>query len=224
MKTDIQCVGFILDGNRRWAKEKGLPTFEGHRRGSDKLHDVVAWTKDVGIPHVVVYAFSTENWNRSEQEVVYLMKLVEVATKKWRKDAVENDIRIKIAGDTAALPETVQQAVEKLEKETKNMSSLTLTICLSYGGRLELVHAAQEASKEGEVTEEAIRKHLWTGDMPDPDIIIRTGGEKRLSNFLTWQSVYSELFFVDAYWPDFSKEIFHGIIDEYGSRERRRGK
>jgi undecaprenyl diphosphate synthase len=213
----------IMDGNRRWAKERGLPTLEGHKRGYEKLTEVVQWMQHAQIPHLVVYAFSTENWNRAEKEVRYLMKLFRKALDEWLVKAVEQKVRVRIAGERERFTPELQEAMQELERETRDFNEHTLTLCLSYGGRAELVHAAREASKEAEITEESLARNLWTKDMPDPDILIRTGGERRLSNFLPWQSTYSELFFVDTYWPDFSEDEFGAIIDDYNSRQRRFG-
>jgi undecaprenyl diphosphate synthase len=219
------CIGIILDGNRRWAKEKNLPTLEGHRKGMDKLVDTVRWVRDRGTKHLVVYAFSTENWNRSEEEVSYLMNMVKEAAEKELSKLSEENVRVRFVGQRDRLDLTVRKAVEKTEEESKNNTALTLWVCLSYGGRPEIVNAAKSISESGEeITEESFKKHLWTAGMPDPDIIVRTGGEKRLSNFLLWQGAYAEIFFVDPYWPDFSEKILEAILIEFGARERRHGK
>lgn len=219
-----KCLGIILDGNRRWAKEKGLPKLEGHRKGADRLVECARWVRDRGIGHLAVYAFSTENWNRAEEEVAYLMNLfLEIAEKGLRELSKEN-IRIRFIGSRDQLPEKLADAMVRLEKEGEK-NSFTLWICLSYGGRAEIVAAATKAAASGHpITEESLRSHFWSAEMPDPDIIVRTGGEKRLSNFLTWQSVYSELFFIDPKWPDFSEQDLDSIIEEFSIRERRRGK
>ncbi|MGB3922283.1 MAG: polyprenyl diphosphate synthase [Minisyncoccia bacterium] len=230
------CIGIILDGNRRWAKENNLPSLEGHRRGVEKLKEAALWVRDRGIRHLVVYAFSTENWNRSEEEVNYLLKLFRTVVDEFFGELAKENIRVRFAGERARPTERgqsfgrekfgkeIQDAMQRVEEVSKNNTALTLWACFSYGGRAEIVSAANSASKTGEVTEESLNKNLWTSGMPDPDIIIRTGGEKRLSGFLTWQSIYSELFFVDEYWPDFSEKILDSVLSQYSSRTRRMGK
>jgi undecaprenyl diphosphate synthase len=223
-KTNIQCLGFIMDGNRRWAKELGLPTFEGHQKGAEVMRDSVRWVKEAGIPHVVYYAFSTENWKRSKEEVSWLMKLFSEMLEKQFK---EKNIRIRIVGRRKDFDTDLQKQMNELEKYSEKNENIetTVWIALSYGGRAEIIEATNRAIRNGkEVTEETFAQLLWTADMPDPDIIVRTGGEKRLSNFMTWRSVYSELLFIDTYWPALTKVEFNGILKEYESRERRGGK
>jgi undecaprenyl diphosphate synthase len=223
-KTNIQCLGFIMDGNRRWAKELGLPTFEGHQKGAEVMRDSVKWVKEAGIPHVVYYAFSTENWKRSKEEVSWLMKLFSEMLEKQFK---EKNIRIRIVGRRKDFDTDLQKQMNELEKYSEKNENIetTVWIALSYGGRAEIIEATNRAIRNGkEVTEETFAQLLWTADMPDPDIIVRTGGEKRLSNFMTWRSVYSELLFIDTYWPALTKVEFNGILKEYESRERRGGK
>lgn len=220
----VECVGIILDGNRRWAKAKGLPTLEGHRKGADTLKNAVRFVRERGIKHLAVYAFSTENWGRDPQEVSYLMDLFREYVKKELKKLGEDGVRVRFAGQRERFAGDIQEAICEVEKETEQNEAITLWICFSYGGRAEIVAAARSAAAVGEVTEDSISKNLWTEGMPDPDIIIRTGGEKRLSGFLPWQSVYSELFFIDTLWPDFGREEFDAILAEFSSRERRRGK
>ena len=219
-----ECIAIILDGNRRWAKAKNLPSLEGHRRGVKRLKEAAHWVRDRGIKHLSVYTFSTENWNRSEEEIFYLLKLFRTVTDDLFKELSEDNIRIKFVGERARFDSDTQSAMTRLEEKSFENERLTLWVCVSYGGRAEIVAAANQASKEGRVTEETLAKHLWTVGMPDPDIIIRTGGDKRLSGFLTWQSVYSELFFIDEYWPDFNEVILDSILAEYATRPRRMGK
>ena len=219
-----ECIAIILDGNRRWAKAKNLPSLEGHRRGVKRLKEAAHWVRDRGIKHLSVYTFSTENWNRSEEEIFYLLKLFRTVTDDLFKELSEDNIRIKFVGERARFDSDTQSAMTRLEEKSFENEKLTLWVCVSYGGRAEIVAAANQASKEGRVTEETLAKHLWTVGMPDPDIIIRTGGDKRLSGFLTWQSVYSELFFIDEYWPDFNEVILDSILAEYATRPRRMGK
>ncbi|MDD2657152.1 MAG: polyprenyl diphosphate synthase [Candidatus Pacebacteria bacterium] len=218
------CVGIIMDGNRRWAKAKGMPSLEGHRAGSKVLKEIVTAARQAKVEHLVLYAFSTENWNRKPEEVSYLMDLFSETIKKEIRELGEKGVRTRFAGQRERFSPTLQQTMIEAEQETAHNDALSLWICLSYGGRAEIVAAAREAAKDSEITEESLAQHLWTAGMPDPDLIIRTGGEKRLSNFLLWQSAYSELFFIDTFWPDFSKEEFDAILAEYAQRERRRGK
>ena len=220
------CVGIIMDGNRRWAKAKGFSKFEGHRTGLfEILRNTVRFVRARGIKHLAVYMFSTENWNREPAEVSYLMDLFRESVKKDMKDLGEEGVRIRFAGQRERFSEDLRRAMHVAEKETMQNEDITLWCCLSYGGRAEIAAAACAAAASGtDVTEDSLARYLWTAEMPDPDIIIRTGGDKRLSNFLPWQSVYSELFFTDTLWPDFTKEEFDSILVEFTGRERRRGK
>ncbi len=220
----VQCIGIILDGNRRWAKEKGLPTLEGHRRGFETLKSIARATRERGVPHLAVFAFSSENWNRPREEVTGLMDLLKEAVRGGTKDLVAEGMRLRFVGDPARLDEDARAAIENVETESASNRELTLWICLSYGSRTEIVVAAETAgAHEGLLTEELIRQHMWTAEMPDPDIIIRTGGQKRLSNFLLWQAAYSELFFLDMLWPDFKESDLDAVIEEYGNRQRNFG-
>lgn len=214
-----------MDGNRRWAKAKGLSKLEGHRVGLlETLRNAVRFVRARNIKHLVVYMFSTENWNREPAEVSYLMDLFRESVQKEMKELGTEGVRIRFAGQRERFSASLQQAMNDTEEETLQNDAITLWCCLSYGGRAEIVAASRGAAEGGEITEDSLARHLWTADMPDPDIIIRTGGEKRLSGFLTWQSVYSELFFSDTLWPDFEKEEFDAILEEFAQRERRRGK
>ena len=220
------CVGIILDGNRRWAKEHGLPKLEGHRVGLlETLRNTVRFVQKKGIKHLVVFMFSTENWNRESAEVAYLMDLFRESMQKEMKELGKENVRIRFAGQRERFSEDLQQLMHEAEEETERNTGITLWSCLSYGGRAEIVAAARAAIASGEdLSEESLNRHLWTSSMPDPDIVIRTSGEMRLSGFLTWQSVYSELFFTDTKWPDFSEAEFDSILAEYAARERRHGK
>lgn len=229
----INCLGFIMDGNRRWAKGKGLPTYEGHRRGGEVLQECMEWVRDAGIPHAVFYAFSTENWNRTDAEVNYLMDLFRKQLKRIRKQLDENKVRdrdrikIRVIGRRSDFAPDIIEQMNELEAESQTYEDATTTIwlALSYGGRAELIEAVNAAVEKGElVTEESFERLLWTADMPDPDMIVRTSGEQRLSNFVTWRSVYSELHFIEQHWPALTKADFEDILDEYGRRERRKGK
>lgn len=226
MNNIPQSVGIIMDGNRRWAKEKGLPTLEGHRIGLEKIRDLAAWAQEAGIKEIVLYAFSTENWNRSKEEVEYLMDLFEIFFRKWMHELIEKNMRIRFIGDPSRASEKIQNVIREVEERTKDGMAGILTVAFSYGGRAEILSAVNSLLIQDRevITEAELEGALWSAGLADPDIIIRTGGEKRLSNFLTWQSVYSELFFVDTYWPAFSKEEFITILEEYSARERRRGR
>lgn len=224
--NSISCIGFILDGNRRWARERDLPTLEGHRKGYEKLKDVVKWVKEANIPHVVAYGFSTENWNRSEEEVSYLMNFIRKILKEDLEAFRKEGGAVHIVGEKSLFPEDIQKSIDEVHASNPPHASEHLWLALSYGGRPEILAGVNTLLSEGKenVTEEAFVRALWTADMPDPDIIVRTGGERRLSGFLTWSSVYAELFFVDTYWPAFSKDDFDSILAEYHERERRHGK
>lgn len=215
-----------MDGNRRWARAENKPVFEGHNEGYKRLEDVLRWSREAGIPHVVAYAFSTENWQRSEDEVGFLMKLFRSILENETKKMVDGRVRVRFVGDRARFSEDMQKMMDTMETETEKEYDITLHLLMSYGGRAEIVAATNAllAERASNVTEDSFAQKLWSYPMPDPDLIIRSGGEKRLSGFLPWQSVYSELFFIDTYWPAFTKEEFDSILVEFSARERRRGK
>jgi undecaprenyl diphosphate synthase len=224
--TEIQCVGFIMDGNRRWSKEQNLPTPEGHQRGAEVFRESIEWVSEVAIPHAVYYAFSTENWNRSEEEVGYLMELFRIWLQNFAAQIDTLPIQVRFVGRREDFPESMQKLMEQLEGKSLSKKEIKTTtwIALSYGGRAEILAAVNEAILQGRrVTEEGFERLLWTAEMPDPDLIIRTGGEHRLSNFVTWKSVYSELFFLDKHWPALTKSDFNDILRQYEARERRKG-
>ncbi len=206
-------VGIILDGNRRWAKEKGLPTLEGHRKGLLNVKEIVTAAKD-DVGTVFLYVFSTENWSRTEKEISYLMGLFRQFFDKEIDVLNKKNVKVVVIGQRERFEKDIQELIVKAEEMTKDNTGITAVVALSYGGRADILQAAEKGN---------IEENLWTKGLPDPDIIIRTGGEKRLSGFLTWNSVYSELFFVDTYWPDFTKEEFLGILESYKNRERRLG-
>lgn len=226
MTNGPRAIGIIMDGNRRWAKERGLPTLEGHRQGLEKVRHATRWAFDAGIKEVTIYAFSTENWNRSKEEVAYLMELFEYAFKHHFTELVNEGGRIRFIGQRERMSETVQTLMRDIEEASKDNDMGTLIIALSYGGQAEILSAANALLAEGkeQITEAELRSRMWSAGLLDPDLIVRTGGEKRLSNFLTWQSAYSELFFIDTKWPDFSEEEFAAILTDFSSRERRHGK
>ncbi|MEY2665538.1 MAG: hypothetical protein RLZZ480_643 [Candidatus Parcubacteria bacterium] len=213
-----------MDGNRRWAKEQNLPTLEGHRRGHDVFLDIVKWTRDATIPHAVFYAFSTENWKRSEEEVAYLMALFSELLGTMAKQLTEEGVRVRVIGRREDFSPELQQQMKDVEEKTARSTGTTIWIALSYGGRAEIVEAVNEAVRQGkEVDETSFETLLWTAEMPDPDMIIRTSGEERLSNFLTWKSAYSEFYFIEKHWPALTKSDFDDILAEYANRERRHG-
>ena len=226
MQNIPQSVGIIMDGNRRWAKGKGLSSLEGHRAGYDKLREVLRWSKAAGVRYLTVYAFSTENWNRSVEEVGYLMNLFRMMIKKMTEEAKAEDTRLIFLGERERFEADIREAIEEAEAATFAGKSFTFGIALSYGGRAEIINAIHRIPSEklSTLTEEEFAALLWSKEIPDPDLIIRTSGEERLSNFLPWQSVYSELFFTKTFWPDFSREEFNAILANFAERERRQGK
>jgi undecaprenyl diphosphate synthase len=220
-----RCIGIILDGNRRWAKERGLPTLEGHRRGFDNLKTIARAVRDRGIPHLVVFAFSTENWNRTPDEVNYLLDIFRQAIRDEIEELGKEGIRTRFLGERMRFADDIQRGMQEVEEKTCANTALTLWVCLSYGSRAEITAAARTLAASGrEITEESLRAAMWSADMPDPDIIVRTSGEQRLSNFLLWQAAYSELFFVKTHWPDFNDKLLDEVLAEYARRERRHGK
>ena len=227
-ETAPKCVGVIMDGNRRWAKAKGLPTLEGHRAGYERLKEVVRWSKEAGVENVIVFAFSTENWKRTAEEVGYLMDLMRFVFRNEIAALRKEKVRVLFAGDLSKLPADLRADCEKIQKENPTDCAITLTLCVSYGGRDEIVRAARRLLAEDvapeSLTEEKFASLLDTAGTPDPDLIIRTSGEQRVSGFLPWQAVYSELFFTETLWPDFSKEEYFEILKKFGERNRRHGK
>jgi len=222
----IQCIGLIMDGNRRWARQHNLPTLEGHAKGYEAFKGLISAVHRAQIPHMVCYAFSTENWKRTEEEVGYLMNLMHRALTELAEilNADERKINLRVIGERSRLPENIQKAIESIESKNHTNPELTVWVAVSYGGRAEIVDAVNRALLRGEkVTEESFGKFLWTDTMPDPDLIIRTSGEIRTSNFLIWQSAYSELFFTDTLWPDFGETEFQSILEQYSLRQRRKG-
>jgi len=225
--SNLKHLAIILDGNRRWAKEKGLPTFDGHKAGYDKIKDVSRWCLERNIKILTVYAFSTENWNRSKEEVKYLMTLMNKAFSKELEDLNKLGFKVNIIGSRDRLSKKIKKNIEKIENETKNNKKAVLNICFNYGGRLEIVEAVKKIVEEGieaeKINEKLISKYIWFKGQPEPDLIVRTSGEKRLSGFLTWTSVYSELYFPRCYWPDFDEKELDKAIKEFERRNRRFG-
>ncbi|MBP6860311.1 MAG: di-trans,poly-cis-decaprenylcistransferase [Candidatus Pacebacteria bacterium] len=220
-------IGILMDGNRRYAKERGMTSYEGHRLGVEKIKELVRWAREAGLKEVILYGFSTENWNRAPEEVAYLMKLFETTFGGDDLRAIEEEgFRVRFIGERHRLPASLKKRMEEAEMRTEGNMAGTILIALSYGGRAEILAAVNKLLAEGagEVDEKSFRDAMWSAGTLDPDIIIRTGGDQRLSNFLPWQSVYSELFFTKTYWPGFTKEEFDSIIETFGKRERRHGR
>lgn len=219
-------LGMILDGNRRYAKENNLPVLEGHRLGAEKVKDIVKWCFDAGIEEVIFYAFSTENWNRSPEEVSALMNLFGEFFETASDVIIEKGGRLRFIGERERFSPRLQEKMREVEEKTKHGTKGTLVVALSYGGRAEILAAVNTLLSSGieSVAEDMFKEAMWSAELLDPDIIIRTGGEKRLSNFLPWQSVYSELFFTGTKLPAFTKEEFESILQAYAKRERRHGR
>ena len=226
-----QHVAIILDGNGRWAKAKGMPRNYGHVQGSKNVEKVCEEAWRMGIKYLTVYAFSTENWNRPQEEVNALMKLLRNYMKTCLKTAAKNDMKVRVIGDITKLDEDIQKRILELEEATKNNGGLNFQIAINYGSRDEITRAVRtlaEDVKEGKlmpevVNEACIERYLDTHDIPDPDLLIRTSGEQRLSNYLLWQLAYTEFYFTDVPWPDFSKQELEKAIEQYNRRDRRYG-
>jgi undecaprenyl diphosphate synthase len=224
-------VAVIMDGNGRWAKKRGLPRIEGHRRGSDVVRRIIETSRKIGIEVLTLYSFSEENWKRPEGEVSFLMDLLAEFLQSELPEMMENGIRLVAVGRLSSLPEIVRELLGEVVKITKDNTSMTLVLALSYSGRGEIIEAVREIAAlaaEGKITpdkidESLVSGHLYTRGLPDPDLLIRTSGEMRMSNFLVFQSAYTELYFTRTLWPDFTDEEFLAILKEYGTRERRFG-
>lgn len=214
-----------MDGNGRWAKNKGLPRTEGHRRGVEVTEVIVEAAKDIGVKHLTLYAFSDENWNRPKEEITALMQLLAYFVKAKCEKMLKNKIRLKTIGDLERLPEDVKKELSDVMEKTSLGVEMDLILALSYGAQQEITRAFNRLIKEGKkaVTALDIENHLDTGGVPPPDLLIRTSGEIRLSNFMLWQLAYTELYFTDVLWPDFSAEEFRKAIEVYRGRERRFG-
>ena len=220
-------IGIIMDGNRRWARSRGLPAILGHREGIKAVERTLIAAKELGIPCVSLYAFSTENWKRPKSEVLGLMGLLKYYLKLKLKELNKENARIRFAGNISALSEDIQEILLDSEQKTRNNDSMQLVVCLNYGGRQEILDAVNKMIGDRvslPVTEDVFRQYLYLPDLPDPDLIIRTSGEFRLSNFWLWQGSYSEFYFTDKYWPDFGKPDLEMAIADYYRRERRYGK
>jgi len=223
----VRHLGIIMDGNRRWAKKHGVPSLAGHRRGYDVVMKMGDWCLDRGIEILTVYAFSSENWNRSKKEVGYLMKLLSLALSNEVDGLHKKNIRISVIGRIHELPKRLQQHIAEAVELTKNNTRGTLQLAINYGGRAEIVDAMKKiyrtAKSASSISEKTVTEAMYTSQQPDPDMIIRTSGEQRTSGFLTWQSVYTELLFVEKNWPDFTERDLDEALKEYGRRQRRFG-
>lgn len=225
-------IAIVLDGNRRWAKQRGLPTLKGHTEGADNLERIARYCNQIGVKYLTVYCFSTENWKRTEEEVSYLMKLFANYIDNFEKKFANSNAKIKVIGDVSRLPDYLQAGIQKIEEKTKNNNGIVLNLCINYGGREEIVHAAKviaEKVKNGEmsldqINEETFESHLRIDGAPDPELMIRAGGEMRLSGFLLWETSYSELYFPETLWPDFHEEELDKAILEFNRRKRNFGK
>lgn len=215
-------LGFIVDGNRRWARERGLPTLEGHRRGIELVADIAEECHKQGVKIVSFYIFSTENWNRSKEEVEYLMDLVEKCLKKFIKRCLKTDTKIAILGTKERLSDRLKEAVKEAEEKTKECKENILGLCFNYGGKQEIADAANKI--EGEVTIEKLEANLYHPEVPALDMVIRTSGEQRISGFMLWRMAYSEMLFLDKKWPDMTREDVGLILKEFAGRQRRFGK
>ena len=227
-ELDLKHIAIIMDGNRRWTKERNLPSAVGHKKGVDALKAAMRACDDFGIKYLTVYAFSTENWNRKPEEVNFLMDLLGQTLKNELKEMHENNVVISFIGDTTKLSSNLQEILARSVETTKNNTGVNLQIAFNYGSRAEIVKAVQEIVNSGvganEVTEDLISKHLYTSNIPDPDLLIRTGGEMRVSNYLLWQIAYSEFIVIPEFWPEFNKEKLSECILEFARRNRRWGK
>jgi undecaprenyl diphosphate synthase len=224
-------VAIIMDGNGRWAKQRGLPRVEGHRQGAESVKAVVRAAGELGIKFITLYAFSVENWNRPKDEVDTLMKYLLRFLKRELGEMKKNNIRLQAIGQIWRLPENVQKQLSDTVAATARNNGITLTLALSYGGRTEIVDAVRQIARDvkagrldaAEINEQVIAHHLYTHSMPDPDLLIRTSGEMRISNFLLWQISYAEFVITPTLWPDFGRREFYAALEEYSSRQRRYG-
>ena len=224
-------VAIVMDGNGRWAVQRGLHRIAGHRQGAQVVHDIVAAAPGLDVTALTIFAFSTENWKRPPDEVSYILHLFVSMVTKWLPELVSQHVRVRIIGDRATLPADVSASVETIEKRTASCDGLHLNVALNYGGRAEILHAAKSFAAEcaegratpGDLSEDRFESYLWLGGERSPDIVIRTGAESRVSNFLLWEMAYAELFFIDVLWPDFTPATLDAIVRKFKSRDRRFG-
>lgn len=220
-------IGFIVDGNRRWAKQHGLPTYEGHLAGYNALKDILLAALEQGVQYASAYVFSTENWKRTEEEVGHLMGLLLKILESDVPIFVEKNVRLRVIGSRQELSETLNKAINRAEERTKDLTGGELLLCLNYGGHLEIADAVKKIVQSGaraeDVTPELIAQNIYAPEVPPCDVIVRTSGEQRLSNFMLWRAAYSEFIFLDKNWPDMRKEYVLDILEEYKKRNRRFG-
>ncbi|MBO7556202.1 MAG: isoprenyl transferase [Alphaproteobacteria bacterium] len=232
MTNQIDHLAIIMDGNRRWAKKHGLPAIAGHKQGAKNFEQICKDVKELGIKYLTLYAFSTENWHRSPEEVAALMDLLRSYLKNNVQELQKNKVRICFIGERDMLDKDIVEQMNKIEQETAEYHDFTLCLALSYGSRQEIISAVKKVAREvklgnmglEDITEQTFSNMLYTKDIPDPDLLVRTSGEQRISNYLLWQIAYSELYFSDAMWPDFNRKELEKIIENYQTRDRRYGK
>ena len=226
-ETNLKHIAIIMDGNRRWAKEHCLPSAMGHKKGVDALKKVVKGAHNFGVKYLTLYAFSTENWNRNQEEVDFLMGLLASTIKNELKELHQNDVKLKFIGDLKGLHSNLQKILAEAEATTKDNTGVNLQIAINYGARNELVNAIKELVKDNiapdKIDEETLKNYLYTKNIPDPDLLIRTGGEMRVSNYLLWQIAYSEIYITKKYWPEFDENELQISIEEFNKRQRRYG-
>ena len=222
-------IAIILDGNGRWAKKRALPRKAGHLAGSETFRSIATYCKEIGVEYLTVYAFSTENWKRPEDEVKGIMKLLDKYLHEAIRDMQKKQIRLKVFGDVSRLSPSLRELIARTDEISQGIEGFQANVCINYGGRAEIVRAAQRYAqdyaqgKAGELTEESFSDYMSSAGIPDPDLLIRPGGEYRLSNFLLWQCAYSEFYYTDVLWPDFTPEDLDKAIEEYNHRDRRFG-
>ena len=221
---ELKHLGFVADGNRRWAKERGLPTIEGHKKGLEVIETLVGEAMKSGIKYITFYVFSAENWGRSVDEVSYIMKLAEGKILKYAEKLAKNNARMVVLGSKNKISPTLASLIEKAEKITADCTGITVCFCFNYGGEQEIADAAAIAASEGEITPETIRKHLYHPEIPDIDMVVRTSGEERISGFMLWRAAYAELMFIEKYFPDMEPDDIKKILENYEKRNRRFGK
>ena len=230
--SDIKHIAIIMDGNRRWAKSHNLDTKLGHKKGAEVLETISRYCNKIGLEYLTVYAFSTENWKRTKEEVGAIMLILQMYLDRFLKTADLDNIKLRILGDIDSVPEELRKKMIQMEERTKDNTGLNLNIAFNYGGRAEIVRATQRIAQDvldgkmeiKDINEDTISNNLYTCGQSDPDLVIRTSGELRMSNFLPWQITYSEFLFLDKYWPDFTSEDIDNAINEYNNRHRRIGK
>ena len=224
-------IAIIMDGNGRWAKKKGLPRLEGHRRGTERVREVIREAKRLGVGAITLFAFSTENWDRPKPEIDFLFVILEKFIDMYRKELEENDIRLQIIGRRDRISKKVMERIEDVEQKTRDNKSFRLNVALDYGGRWDIIQGVKKlladcragTISESDIDESSFAKSLSLADIPDPDLLIRTSGEQRISNFLLWDLAYAELYFPEVFWPDFDSKELGKAIEAYSARERRFG-